>query len=450
MKTWLMLVFLVALLLLVSAFVGMGTWHMAYEEATFHAALREKKTVEAGKAWCNKFVEKILTQQIEQLKNLKEAHQQKRKIDIGIVGLSTHGSHIVKEAVQDMMRDNLSNYHFNVVTSQQPNGTLMDQIHELSELLHVQVFIGPEMETDLTHLLAWARRRSYPRHLIVFITPAVITAPQLNLRGDNKTIVIQMSLPSSANLVATAYLIRQQNLGMVLMLVNSADHEQLNQIQSMKNITGAEVIKIIVEEITPATKILDYIETSVVNRSKVGLLVTRNYMFRLLSRIPRDSWIFGVPWFTTVERILNDPYFVDYNFLSHKNFDLSYALFVGNTVKNEKWHQSVSRQIIKSGVYSASETEYISTILGPVFDSAIVASYIGTWLTNKNISVKAFQRRLSWESSMWAGMSGLLKIDESLKRDYNSYLSLHLKNNITGQFLHYPSGEWQALNNLAI
>ncbi|XP_064112714.1 uncharacterized protein LOC135219688 isoform X3 [Macrobrachium nipponense] len=395
----------------------MGTWHMAYEEATFHAALREQKTLEAGKAWCNKFVEKIVKQQIEQLKNVKEAHQQKRKIDIGIIGLSTHGSHIVMEAVQGMMQDNLSNYHFNVVTSQQPNGTLLDQIHELSELLHVQVFIGPEMETDLTHLLAWARRRSHPSHLIVFITPAVITAaPQLNLRGDDKTILIQMSLPSSANLVATAYL----------------------------------VIKVTVEEITPATKILRYIETSVPNRSNIGLLITRNYMFGLLSRIPRDSWIFSIPWFTTVERILNDPYFDEYNFLSHKNFDLSYALFVGNTVKNEKWHQNVSSQIIKSGVYSDSETEYISNILEPVFDSSIVATHIGTWLTNKNISVKAFQRRLSWESSMWAGMSGLLKIDESLKRDYNSYLSLHLKNNITGQFLHYPSGEWQALNDLAI
>ncbi|XP_064112713.1 uncharacterized protein LOC135219688 isoform X2 [Macrobrachium nipponense] len=428
----------------------MGTWHMAYEEATFHAALREQKTLEAGKAWCNKFVEKIVKQQIEQLKNVKEAHQQKRKIDIGIIGLSTHGSHIVMEAVQGMMQDNLSNYHFNVVTSQQPNGTLLDQIHELSELLHVQVFIGPEMETDLTHLLAWARRRSHPSHLIVFITPAVITAPQLNLRGDDKTILIQMSLPSSANLVATAYLIKQQNLSMVLMLVNSADRGQLNQIQSMKNITGAEVIKVTVEEITPATKILRYIETSVPNRSNIGLLITRNYMFGLLSRIPRDSWIFSIPWFTTVERILNDPYFDEYNFLSHKNFDLSYALFVGNTVKNEKWHQNVSSQIIKSGVYSDSETEYISNILEPVFDSSIVATHIGTWLTNKNISVKAFQRRLSWESSMWAGMSGLLKIDESLKRDYNSYLSLHLKNNITGQFLHYPSGEWQALNDLAI
>ncbi|XP_068217329.1 uncharacterized protein [Palaemon carinicauda] len=452
MKTWIMLVFLVLLLLFVSAFVGMGSWHMAYEEAKFHGAIREEKTKEAGKTWCNKFVEKVLKEQMEKLKDIQEAHHQKRKIKIGTIGLSVHGSAIVMEAVKDMMKDNLSNYHIDVVSSLQSNRTITDQIQEISKLLDVQVFIGPEKESDLVHLLAWAKTRPHSNPIIVFITPAVITeVHQFDWRDYDNFILIQMRLPSSANLVATSYLISQQNLSVVLMLVNPDDKP--SQIQYLKNITGAQVIRIIVEEFTPATQILQFLETSLTNiaanESKVGLLITQYYMFRLLSRISKDSWIFGIPWFTTVEKILYDPYFVDYNFIEHKNFDLSYALFVGNTIKNEKWHRNVSRQVTKSGRNSASETEYISSILEPVFDSVIVATHIGMWFTNENISVEALQGRLSWESSMWAGMSGLLKIDKSLKRDFTPYISLHFKLNISGQFLHYPSGQWKVSNDLS-
>ena len=211
-----------------------------------------------------------------------------------------------------------------------------------------------------------------------------------------------------------------------------------------------QVTEIPVGESTPVDKIesglINAVFSNDVTDNNMGLLITKNYMFGQLSKISSNDWLFSLPWFTAVDEVVHDSSFHNHSFFSHENISLNYALSAGYVVRNKKLYHAVSQRISESELFSKSDSNYISSMLEPIYDSVIVATRIGSWLSNKKLKLNALSRRISWESSMWVGMSGLLRLRDTLERDFDSHLNIRLSRDQSGPVMRYPSGTWQVLS----
>lgn len=448
MKTWVLLVSLLVLLALVSVLVGVGTWHIAYEEASFLGAIREQRAITTGKNKCREYIKTLLQQQSKHMKQIQESFQNKIKVHIGVVGLDMYGDQIVKESVSDLMKDNLSRFQFETLSLRQSKKSIIEQAQELHHSLKVQVFVGPATENQLTPLLVWARTRPHPRPLLVFITPAFITDNALlEKQANDSHAVIQVKFQYSTILQAALHQMYKQDVNKVLILGNSTDNQLERQLQKLENTLNDIKVTPVVLQYSHHPQLVESLEKEVnlfleeSPESSVGLLITENYLFAELVKATVNSPIFSVPWFTTTQAVLYNTHLVNSVLFELQDFNFSYALYEGYAVKNWEWRIDVSNRVKENGI---SASDYNSDNLDVIYDSVIIASHIGSWLAkDQEISLENLVKRVSWESSIWAGMSGLLKITETLERRPHYFWDFRYLNSLTGQGIRFPSGLWQ-------
>lgn len=150
----------------------------------------------------------------------------------------------------------------------------------------------------------------------------------------------------------------------------------------------------------------------------VGLLLMASPNLVELVTAAAGLQLSQVPWFIATNNL---PTLLDTEKSLFGNIDLNAIEYHENPVNRAARYEDVSKRVRDK----VESTHKIS--IAQVYDAMIIASRVGYWLTREESSSLAeVLQRVAWESSTWAGLTGVLELTENLERSQSCFTCIHL------------------------
>ncbi|XP_071546692.1 uncharacterized protein [Panulirus ornatus] len=254
---------LVAIVVVVAAFgalVGVSCWHMAYQEASLEAAVREQRTLDFARKSCSAYVAKMLHQQstsTEQLeetplktetpqstdvaqtpttvtsrpadtestspKKVKSVAIQSRKVMIGLLTSRDVMIHTAQVAIHDLIQGGLVTLEPHLASPpRQHLETLAGYVQRLHQDSGVRVFVGWLTEEEVGVVAKWAKDRPRPRHPVVLVllsAPTGLWSASREEHLEADFAVVSMTPPRTAALSASLLQMQERGVRRVLPLL---------------------------------------------------------------------------------------------------------------------------------------------------------------------------------------------------------------------------------------